>query len=163
MEKYRIKYHLSSTYSLCDRIDLEFLAQRTAAITNLVYFPFIVWAVLIFSHSRLFDDFYMPWALIIMYALPVCILLGAVVAYRWSAEKARRVACRHVANRLIAAKGRGAVATAEQLEKLLADMQDLREGAFAPWASQPVVRAVLLPLVTYGGGWLVHLYALPGT
>jgi len=48
------------------------------------------------------------------------------------------------------------------LEKLLAKMQELREGAFARWTSQPVVGAVLLPLITYGGTWLLHLYALPG-
>jgi len=41
-------------------------------------------------------------------------------------------------------------------------MQELREGAFAPWPSQPVVTAVLLPLLTYGGTTLFHLYALPG-
>jgi len=42
-------------------------------------------------------------------------------------------------------------------------MQDLREGAFAPLTSQPAVKAVLLPLVTYGGAWLAHIYGLPGT
>ncbi len=122
----------------------------------------MAWAVLIFSHSRLFDNFYMPWSLIIMYALPVCILLGAAVAYRRSAEKARSVARRHLANQVIAAKGRGRDATAEQLEKLLAEIEGLREGAFAPWSSQPVVRAVLLPVLTYGGAMLVHAYAIPG-
>jgi hypothetical protein len=28
--------------------------------------------------------------------------------------------------------------------------------------SQPLVRALLLPHLTYGGTMLVHLYALPG-
>jgi hypothetical protein len=27
--------------------------------------------------------------------------------------------------------------------------------------SQPIVKAVLLPLVSYGGTWLIQLYALP--
>ena len=104
----------------------------------------------------------MPWPLVVTYAAILCIIIGPVIAYRATAEKARRVACRHLSNRIIAAKGRGADATAEQLEKLLAEMQELREGAFAPWTSQPVVRAVLLPLLTYGGTLLLHLYALPG-
>lgn len=42
------------------------------------------------------------------------------------------------------------------------DIKNLNEGAFAPWTRQPIVGAVLLPLITYGGTWLLHLYALPG-
>jgi hypothetical protein len=72
------------------------------------------------------------------------------------------VAARRLADRIIAAKGKGRDATAGQFEKLLADTEELREGAFAPWGSQPLVRALLLPLLTYGGTMLVHLYALPG-
>ena len=46
---------------------------------------------------------------------------------------------------------------------LLAQIKNLNDGAFAPWSSQPLVKAVLLPLISYGGTALVHLYALPGT
>ncbi|MGH7061842.1 MAG: hypothetical protein ACREFH_15750, partial [Stellaceae bacterium] len=160
--KYKIRYHLGDTNNLRDWADLQFLAKRTASVSNLVYFPFVAWAVLVFSRSRLFDDFYMSWSMMVLYALPLCVLTGFVVAYRLTAEKARSVACRHVANRIIAAKGKSDGRAAEQLERLLADMRELSEGAFAGWASQPIVRAVLLPLLTYGGGWLLHLYALPG-
>jgi hypothetical protein len=138
------------------------LAERTSCITKLVYFPFVAWAVVIFSRSRLFDDFSMPWPLLVVYAAVLAIIVGTVIAYRSTGEKARRVACRHLSNRIIAAKGRGADARAEQLEKLLADMRELKEGAFAPLTSQPVVKAVMLPLVTYGGAWLAHIYGLPG-
>jgi hypothetical protein len=41
-------------------------------------------------------------------------------------------------------------------------VRDMQEGAFAAPLSQPIVKAVLLPLVSYGGTWLVQLYALPG-
>jgi hypothetical protein len=160
--KYKLNFHLTDEYDLRDWTDLQFLAERTSCITKLVYFPFLALALLIFSRSQLFDDFSMPWTLMVAYAAVLSIIIGAVIAYRLTAEKARRVACRHLSNRIIAAKGRGADATAEQLEKLLADMQELREGAFAPWTSQPVVGAVLLPLITYGGTWLFHIYALPG-
>jgi hypothetical protein len=161
--KYRLRFHLIDEYDLRDRIDLQFLAERTSCITKLVYLPFVAWAVLIFSRSRLFDDFSMPWPLLLVYTAVLAIIVGAVIAYRSTAEKARRVACKHLSNRIIAAKGRGADARAEQLEKLLVQMQDLREGAFAPLTSQPAVKAVLLPLVTYGGAWLAHIYGLPGT
>jgi hypothetical protein len=50
-----------------------------------------------------------------------------------------------------------------RLERMLIEIESLREGAFAPLTSQPIVKAVLLPLVTYGGAWLAHIYGLPGT
>jgi hypothetical protein len=51
---------------------------------------------------------------------------------------------------------------ASQLEELRTEVRDMQDGAFAPPLSQPIVKAVLLPLVSYGGSWLVQLYALPG-
>jgi hypothetical protein len=160
--QYKRYFQLTLGADLRDWMDLHCLAERTRCITNLIYFPFLVWAVMLFSRSRLFDDFSMSWQLVIAYAASLCLLIGSVVAYRLTAERARRVACRQLADRIIYAKGEGREATVGQLEKLLTDMQELREGAFAPWASQPLVTALLLPLLTYGGTTLVHLYALPG-
>jgi hypothetical protein len=40
--------------------------------------------------------------------------------------------------------------TEERLELLLGRVTDLREGAFAPFSEQPIVRAVLVPIATYG-------------
>jgi hypothetical protein len=163
ISKYHKLFGLSDQEDFRDWIDLQFLAERTRCINKLIYFPFLVSAILIFARSRLFDDFSMSSLRVIAYAASLCILIGAVVAYRLTAEKARRVTARHLADRIIAAKGKkGSEGTAEQLEKLLTDTQELREGAFAPWSSQPLVRALLLPLLTYGGTLLVHLYALPG-
>jgi hypothetical protein len=160
--KYKTLFQLLDQHDVRDWIDLQFLAERTRCINKLIYFPFLVLAILIFSRSRLFDDFSITWSVVIPYGASMCILIGAVVAYRATAEKARRVAARRLTDRIIAAKGGCRDATADQLEKLLAYTQEMREGAFAPWASQPLVRALLLPLLTYGGTMLVDLYALPG-
>ncbi len=37
---------------------------------------------------------------------------------------------------------------------------DLREGAFATYTQQPLLRAVLLPLLTYGGSTLLDYLSL---
>jgi hypothetical protein len=47
---------------------------------------------------------------------------------------------------LIRAKGSGASALASQLEIMLERVRGLQEGAFAPVAQQPLVRALLVPL-----------------
>jgi hypothetical protein len=162
LQQYRLRFRLNDPHDLADWIDLRFLAERTRSVTQLVYLPFLTWAVLIFSRSPLLDNFPTPLALVLAQAAGLAVIIGSMLAYRSTAEYARRVSCRHVMNRIVAAKGSGADAIADQLDRLLTEMRELREGAFAPWSSQPIVRAVLLPLLTYGGGVLLHLYALPG-
>ncbi len=43
---------------------------------------------------------------------------------------------------------------------LLARMEGLHEGAFAPFWQQPLLKAVLLPFVTLGGSTLLDYMAL---
>jgi hypothetical protein len=69
------------------------------------------------------------------------------------------VAREHITAQIIASKGDAA----DRLGKLLDEVKNLNDGAFAPWTSQPVVGAVLLPLLTYGGTVLLHTFALPGS
>ena len=162
IDQYWRRFRLDNVRDLADWIDLRFLAERTRSITKLVYFPFLAWAVLIFSRSPLLDAFSMPLTLVLAQAAGLSVIVGSVVAYRAAAEYARRVACRRIASRIIDAKGRGEAVAADQLERLLTDMQELREGAFAPLSSQPIVKAILLPVLTYGGTSLLHIYGLPG-
>ena len=48
------------------------------------------------------------------------------------------------------------------LEKLISRVETLQEGAFAPITRQPVVRALLLPLGTYGGTAFLEHVSLGG-
>jgi hypothetical protein len=151
------RFHLDGAH-LADWIDMHYLARRTRSITGIIYFPFIALAVLAVSRSALFDDFATAWTIVITQALSAAIVIGSAIALRLTAEKARAVACEHITAHIIAAKD----GKADRLEKLLDGVKNLSDGAFAPWTSQPVARAVLLPLITYGGTLLLHLYALPG-
>jgi len=113
------------------------------------------------SRSPLFDDFVTPLAArapMVINAISVAIVIGSAVALRAAAERARVVACEHLNAQIIAADKE----SVSRLKKLLADVQNLNEGPFAPWTRQPVVGAVLLPLITYGGTLLLHLYGLSG-
>ncbi len=149
---------------LADWLDMTFLAKRTRCITNLVYLPFLALAFLVISRSRVFDDFDVSLTIVIVQGIGVILVIGAVLFLRAAAENARRVASEELEAKIIAAKGNAHTKErAASLEMLLAQIKNLNDGAFAPWSSQPLVRAVLLPLVSYGGTMLVHLYALPGT
>jgi hypothetical protein len=141
---------------------MHYLATRTRCITRLIYLPFIALAVLLISRSPLFDDFTTTWTLIIVQALSAAMVIGSFVSLRTAAEQARAVASDHMTAAIIAAEASGASHQAVQLEKLLSEIDGLNDGAFAPWSNQPLVKAVLLPLLTYGGTMLLHFYALPG-
>lgn len=159
----RQKLGVADDDDLGDWLNMEFMAQRTRSITQLIYFPFIAIAMLVFSRSPIFDNFSLSWTVIIAQGLALCAVIGSVVAYRSTAENARSVALKHLGERIIAAEGSGNEAKAAQLRDLLAGIQVISKGAFAPWSSQPIVKAVLVPLLTYGGTSLLHIYGLPGS
>jgi hypothetical protein len=161
-KKFKNQLNLADA-DLADWIDMHFLAMRTRCITRLIYLPFIALAVLIVSRIPFSEIFTIIWALITTLALSAAVVIGSFIALRAAAEQARAVARDHMTAAIIAAR---AYATGQdravQLEKLLSEIDGLNDGAFAPWSNQPLVKAVLLPLLTYGGTMLLHFYALPG-
>jgi hypothetical protein len=156
---FRQRFKMTDT-DLDDWIDLQFMALRTTVITGLVYFPFVALAVLAVARNTIFANFSISWPIIITSLTSVAIIVGSVYTLRQAAEEARSSARALVMSRQIAAKEDAT--RAAQLESLLGLIDDLRVGAFAPWSSQPIVRAGVLPLLTYGGTTLLQLYALPG-
>jgi hypothetical protein len=140
---------------------MRFVADRTRCITRLIYFPFLMLAFLMVSRSPIFDSYTFTPTLVIAQVIILAIIIGSVVSLRQAAEQARNTAIEHLSEKITAAK-RTNLNLGNQLEALRADVRDMQEGAFAPPLSQPIVKAVLLPLVSYGGTWLVQLYALPG-
>ncbi len=42
------------------------------------------------------------------------------------------------------------------------EFEELRDGAFSPLSQQPLVRAMLLPLGSFGGTALLEYFLLPG-
>ncbi len=162
VNKFRSMFGLEEA-DLADWTDMHFLAKRTSCITYLIYFPFLALAILIISRSEFLDDFSNPWTLIIVQMTSIAVVVGSVIALRATAENARTVARESLSAKIVSAKGRGDDKRTAQLEMLLARIDNLNDGAFAPWSSQPIVKAVLLPLLTYSGTFLVHIYALPGS
>jgi hypothetical protein len=147
---------------LNDWIDIQYIAKRTKVITKLSYLPFIMGAFLAIPRNTIFTDFALSPALIIIWFILGGVVVGSAISLRVAAEAARRGAIDNLSEHLVAAQGRQRAGTIAQLENLLGQIENLQDGAFAPWSGQPVVRAFLLPLLTYGASVLVHGYALPG-
>ena len=142
---------------------MQFLAKRTRCITNLIYFPFVALA---------FGPFAEPIVRRLRDALDnrnnagaEC-LPGYCVCGFIAAGRRKRPDCRPRAfegSNHCREGNEDLHQRAARLEMLLEQVDGLNEGAFAPLSSQPLVKAVLLPLITYGGTLLVHMYALPGS
>jgi hypothetical protein len=157
---YKERLHLDRN-NLGDWLDMRFVADRTRCITRLIYFPFLMLALLIVSRSPILDNYTFTPTLLIAQIIILVVVIGSVASLRLAAEQARSTAIEHLSEKVIAARHANPN-TACQLEMLLNEVRDMRDGAFAPPLSQPIVKAVLLPLISYGGTWLVQLYALPG-
>jgi hypothetical protein len=143
-----------------DWSDIKFTAGRTACITQLMYIPFAMLALLVVSGSPIFDNFTVTPTLVIGLAIILTLIIVSVSSLRHAAEEARKKALDNLSKKITANHGRPD--SVSRLESLRSDVRDMQEGAFAAPLSQPIVKAVLLPLASYGGTWLVQLYALPG-
>jgi hypothetical protein len=129
-----------------DWVDIRLIAERTAAISSLVYYPLVVMIVLLFARSTLFDTWHWPAGLVVPLGVSLIILFACHIALRRQAEAARSIALAKVARRLLVAKGEGAAAAARasQLELMLGNIVHIREGAFALITQQPLVKALLI-------------------
>jgi hypothetical protein len=143
-----------------DWFDIKFIARRTSCITQLIYFPFVMLALLIVSRSPIFDNYTFTPTSALLQVISLAIIVVSVSSLRRAAEKARKNALDHLSEKIAANHDNPSAIS--QLESLRTQVRDMQEGAFASPLSQPIVKAVLLPLVSYGGTWLAQLYALPG-
>ena len=148
---------------VADCIDLVFVNKRSKCITTLLYGPFLIIALIVVSHSPVLANYGRSIPDIITMAVAVLIVTACAVALRLSAEATRAEARRRLTERLFIAKGQtNGAQYASQLELLLRRIEELREGAFSPFSQQPVVRAMLLPLGSFGGTALLGYLLGPG-
>jgi hypothetical protein len=80
------------------------------------------------------------------------------LALRQAAEWSRRNALERIRDAVLRAKGAGESNLASQLDSLRE--RQLRQGAFAPYSQQPLLRAILLPMLTVGGSSLFDYLAM---
>lgn len=134
-------------------LSIRFIAMRTRVVAALVYFPFVVISLMFLARNRAFDNWSLPLGLALVFAASTFIVSICAVMLRISAERARRKVLDLLGAILLLLKGREDK-TAAQVELLMANIRGFREGAFAPYSQQPIFRALLLPLSTFGGSAL---------
>jgi hypothetical protein len=147
-------------------IDLQFVAQRTRCVCARIYAPFIVLSLLLLSRSEFFDAWHLPNGVLAMALLCIAVALSCALALRRSAEASRSLALKDVNEALLRANVRVAADTpstepaAAHLEQLKRRIEELHEGAFAPFSQQPLLKAALLPFASLGGTTLLDYLTL---
>jgi hypothetical protein len=151
-----------------ESIDLDFVAKRTSCISTLIYYPFILIALLFVSRSTVFANYSPTLTVLAFHGTCLTIVFGCAIALCLAAQAVRSAAKRNLTDGVICAKGPCAKESddggrrAGQLEALLVRVDGLREGAFSPLSQQPLVRALLLPLSGFGWTKLLENGMLPG-
>ncbi len=133
-------------------IDIQLIARTTTVVSKLVWYPFIVLSLLILARTRYFDAWNWPVFLVVIFiinaiwAFSSALLLGMTARQaRASTSKSFRKAIDSAPQNTPQEKER-----VEQLEKMLKEVENIREGAFEDVKSNPAIKAVLLPFT--GGG-----------
>jgi len=129
-------------------MNLRLIGRRTNGVARLVWYPSAVIAVtavaLLTIQYREFQFANNPIALV----ASALFVIASAIALRGAAESFRRgVKHKLEDDRLREQKSQSA--SASQITTLLDRVLALREGAFAPYSEQPIVRAVLVPAATY--------------
>ena len=130
-------------------IDLQLIADLTERVGRLVYYPSIVFFLLLLARNGWWDRWPWPWPLISIFVCNLLLAVSSVVILQNAARKAKRAAeatLEAKVKRLQAITAESQEKNnANQAEKLLKEIRRLRRGAFIPIWENPVLGAVLLP------------------
>ena len=138
------------------------VAERTSAITPLIYFPFLLLALIVMSRWHMFDNWDMPIGLLVVYLAS----LGVAGFSAWSLQRTgarvRKRCIVQLERCLLARKGDSDeyCPSVEQIEQMIERIRKLKQGAFVPFVEQPLVRAILLPFASAGGLEVIAMLGL---
>jgi hypothetical protein len=130
-------------------IDIQLIADLTAQVGRLVYYPFIVFFLLLLARNEWWERWPWPWPLITIFVLNLMLAAASVIILQNAARQAKNeaiITLEAKVKRLQAATAESQVQNnANQAKELLEEIRALRRGAFVPLWENPVFRAILLP------------------
>jgi hypothetical protein len=137
---------------LDEYLDTCVVGDRTAAVAEYLYYPFVVLAVLAVSMTSLFDNWAFDWNRVGLYVFYGTVLGLLWLALHQAAVRARRLALAEMD--IIWLKLQSVADTPDckadairnQFERIMQQVRDSRRGAFGPLLRQPIFQALLWPL-----------------
>lgn len=133
--------------------DIRLIAARTESLGKMIYYPFIIILLLFVARNAIFAAWHWTLFLYIIFALNVAYACIAAFWLRRVAETAREDALQALRDRLLEALAeKRSLKTTEFLKSCISEVENKRDGAFAPLFQQPIFKAVLMP---FGGAGLI--------
>jgi hypothetical protein len=143
-------------------LNLKLVAARTECVAGMVWYPSIVLAAMAVANFTVeFGQFHFASNPVSL-TLSAVVVLAAAAWLRKSAETLRNGTLSWLEG------ARGCVGAGHQagameaLDRLIARVRGLDEGALAPYSQQPLVKALIVPAASYAGGLILQYFHLPG-
>ncbi len=133
-------------------LGIDFIAQRTAVIGQLIYYPFIILFLMYVARHSYFDRWDFTIGLVILLTLNVAYAFGNAVALRQSAKNAKRAALFQLKSKLLPLSDQvpAEKESKHQIERAINAIKNNHDGAFLPVTSHPIFGAIALPSGGYG-------------
>lgn len=145
-----VQHHVDASL-LNEWLGIELIAQRTAVVSFMLYYPFIILCLMGVARHPYFDRWDFPVSLMIIFGLNAAYALGNAMYLRRSAEEAKHTALTQLRKTLAGLPEESAAR--KQGERMADLIGHNREGAFLPFTQHPLFGAIALP----GGTGLVLL------
>jgi hypothetical protein len=123
--------------------EIFFVAQRTAVVARLIWYPLLVLTLIVVARSSFFDNWTWPASHVLVYTITASWALGSAILLRRAAEQLRETALNDL--RRFRLRGQQIEAKRHSFDELIAEIRTLKQGAFAPLTEQPFIRAIILP------------------
>lgn len=143
-------------------LQLQLAARRSAAVTPLIYLPFLFLAVLIVSHSNVFS----PWHASVQQNVVIGTAGLVTVFCAWRLRRAGELV-RSSSLEVVDETELQLNFRAEAQESLRASLERMRDamqqesrGALAPFGAQPWLRALLPPLLSFASSSALDAFGL---
>lgn len=137
-------------------LGIQFIAKRTAVISAMIYYPFVIVFLMAVARQSYFDRWDFPAGLIAIFTLNALYAFGNGVFLRRSAERAKREAVEQLKRRLRDLTDEPVFKRKKrrEVERMVSLIEQTQEGAFLPFTRHPLFGAIALPT---GGTGLVFL------
>jgi hypothetical protein len=145
-------------------IDIELIGNRTAAVAEYLYYPFVVLSVLALSMTQLFDDWVFSWNRAGLYGYYAAVIGLLWLALHSSAIRARDSAVSELKTSWIRMQNPGTPgsqpndAAQSQFKLLRKRIQNTTAGAYGSLLGQPIFKAILLPLGSVSTAQLAQFF-----
>ncbi len=126
-------------------LDMLFIAKRTKCVNNLIWYPFIVFALLIVANSSYFANFPTSIPFILLHMTGLAMAFGCALALNNAADRSRE----QTLGALDHARADGEM-NKDRWTECREWVSSYSEGSFSAFLAQPAIAAVALPISSIG-------------